>query len=225
MADHAEITEIDINPLLCDPQGVIAVDCRIRVRAATVSGAIAAWPSGPIRSSWRARSARPRGSPTPCVRSSRKTSRRCAALPTKSTRSDLWHAFFAPLRDRTHETAARLEPDRLRPRDDAGRLGRRARGGAGALDRRSRLRRRRNVRSSSAPTCGKRAWRGNYWTRFCARLPSRAVRQAVLIFPADQTRMLNLSTDLGFEVAVSPTDASQVRATKVLRMTASQSGT
>ena len=34
VADHAEIIEIDINPLLCDAQGVIAVDCRIRVRAA-----------------------------------------------------------------------------------------------------------------------------------------------------------------------------------------------
>ncbi len=41
VADHAEITEIDINPLLCDPRGVIAVDCRIRVRATACFGTIA----------------------------------------------------------------------------------------------------------------------------------------------------------------------------------------
>src|SRR3974390_3133907 len=32
-ADHAEVSELDINPLLCDPSGVVAVDCRVRVRA------------------------------------------------------------------------------------------------------------------------------------------------------------------------------------------------
>ena len=32
VAEHAEITEIDINPLHCDAKGVIAVDCRIRVQ-------------------------------------------------------------------------------------------------------------------------------------------------------------------------------------------------
>ena len=36
-ADHAEISEIDINPLLCDTRGVIAVDCRIRAFAAVGS--------------------------------------------------------------------------------------------------------------------------------------------------------------------------------------------
>ncbi len=37
VAEHPEVTEIDINPLLCDPQGVIGVDGRIRVRATTAS--------------------------------------------------------------------------------------------------------------------------------------------------------------------------------------------
>jgi len=52
-------------------------------------------------------------------------------------------------------------------------------------------------------------------------IAAQGVRQAVLAFPADQTRMLNLSTDLGFEVAASPTDASQVRVTKALQTVAS----
>jgi acetyltransferase len=33
VADHAEITELDINPLLADPGGVIALDARVRVAA------------------------------------------------------------------------------------------------------------------------------------------------------------------------------------------------
>ena len=38
---------------------------------------------------------------------------------------------------------------------------------------------------------------------------------------AGAARMLNLSTDLGFEVAASPTDTSQVRVTKALQTDAS----
>jgi acetyltransferase len=38
IADHAEIVELDINPLLCDAQGVVALDGRIRVAASVRSG-------------------------------------------------------------------------------------------------------------------------------------------------------------------------------------------
>jgi len=48
-------------------------------------------------------------------------------------------------------------------------------------------------------------------------IAAQGVRQAVLVFPADQTRMFSLSKNLGFEVAVSPADALQVRATKALQ--------
>jgi L-amino acid N-acyltransferase YncA len=47
-------------------------------------------------------------------------------------------------------------------------------------------------------------------------IAGQGVRRAAFVFPTDQTRMLNLSTDLGFEVAASPADAAQVRATKAL---------
>jgi L-amino acid N-acyltransferase YncA len=47
-------------------------------------------------------------------------------------------------------------------------------------------------------------------------IATQGIRQAVLIFPADRLRMINLSTDLGFDVTAVAGDASQVRATKAL---------
>ena len=105
-ADHAEVTEIDINPLLCDPSGVIAVDCRIRVHAngsAQSRLAIRPYPQA-LESeihttdgqSFAVRPIKPEDEPA--------LRRFADEVDTR----DLWHAFFAPLRDRTHETAARL---------------------------------------------------------------------------------------------------------------------
>ena len=48
-------------------------------------------------------------------------------------------------------------------------------------------------------------------------IATQGIRQAVMVFPAERARMLNLSADLGFTVAKSPADPSQVRATKALR--------
>ena len=48
-------------------------------------------------------------------------------------------------------------------------------------------------------------------------ITAQGVRRAVLVFPADQTRMLAIAGELGFERETAEADASQVRASKALR--------
>lgn len=105
-ADHDEISEIDINPLLCDQHGVIAVDCRIRVRPATGARqarmAIRPYPQhleSTMTAGGKAISIRP-------IRPEDETALR--ALAEGAGDAGLWHPFFAPLRERGHQTAARL---------------------------------------------------------------------------------------------------------------------
>jgi acetyltransferase len=107
VADHAEIAEIDINPLLCDAAGVIGVDARIRVQAAAEPAqarlAIRPYPQrfeGAVQTHEGGRYAvRPiRPEDEPALR----------RFADEIDNRDLWHQFFVPLRARTHETAARL---------------------------------------------------------------------------------------------------------------------
>ena len=88
-------------------KGVIAVDCRIRVRATTASAqsrlAIRPYPQQletMIRTSegqsYAVRPIKPEDEPA------------LRRFADEVDSGDLWHAFFAPLRERTHETAARL---------------------------------------------------------------------------------------------------------------------
>ncbi len=215
VANHAEITEIDINPLLCDPQGVIAVDCRIRVRATAVSAqsrlAIRPYPQQlefeirtPEGQSYRVHPIKPEDEPA------------LRRFADEVDTSDLWHAFFSPLRDRTHETAARLSQiDYDREMTLIAWDGERVAGLA---------------RSTADPTfenaeCAviirrdlrEKGLAGQLIEALLRAIATQGIRQAVLVFPADLARMINLSADLGFTVAKSPADPSQVRATKALR--------
>jgi acetyltransferase len=106
-AEHAAVAEIDINPLLCDTHGVIAVDGRVRVRAAAEPAqarlAIRPYPKEletEIRLGFGAvLAARPiRPEDEPALR----------RFAEEVDAADLWHPAFAPLRERSHETAARL---------------------------------------------------------------------------------------------------------------------
>ena len=109
VAEHAEIIELDINPLLCDAAGVIAVDGRIRVRAATgpAQARLAIRPY-PQQLETEIRTAE--GEFTRCGRSGRRTSRRCAASPTRSTPP------ISGIRSSRRCASARMRPRRGCPR-------------------------------------------------------------------------------------------------------------
>ncbi len=214
-AEHAEIAELDINPLLCDPRGVIAVDCRIRVHAAAAPAqarlAIRPYPQTletEIRTlerrSYAVRPIKPEDEPA--------LRRFADEVDTR----DLWHAFFAPLRDRTHETAARLSQiDYDREMTLVAWEGERVAGLA---------------RSTADPDFEAAECaviiRGDLREKGLATqllqallraIEALGVRQAVLVFPADQARMLSIGTELGFKPVASASDASVLRATKVLQ--------
>lgn len=213
-ADHAEITELDINPLLCDPAGVIAVDSRIRVRAngsAQSRLAIRPYPqaleSEIHTTEGQAFAVRPiKPEDEPALR------RFADEVDTR----DLWHSFFAPLRERTHETAARLsqidyDREMTLVAWDGGRVAGLARSTADP-----------NFETGECAVIIRADLREKGLARqllqaLLRAIAGQSVRRAVLVFPADQTRMLALADELGFECAASPADASQVRASKALQ--------
>jgi len=215
VSDHPEITEIDINPLLCDPQGVIAVDCRIRVRATTVPAqsllAIRPYPQQLETEiltlegqSYRVRPIKPEDEPA------------LRGFADEIDAHDLWHAFFSPLRDRTHETAARLsqidyDREMTLVAWEGGKMAGLARSTADP-----------NFESSECAVIIRRDLREKgLATRLLQALlraiATQGIRHAMLVFPADQTRMLSLSRDLEFWVTPSPADTSLLWATKVLQ--------
>lgn len=106
-ADHPEIVELDLNPLLADADGVIALDVRVRVRPAKTTGdarlAIKPYPRALERTiairdgaTLRLRPIRPEDEPA------------LQDLVRSMTPEDRRMRFFAPLRDLSHEFAARL---------------------------------------------------------------------------------------------------------------------
>ena len=212
-ADHAEVSEIDINPLLCDTNGVIGVDCRVRVGVAAGSAqsrmAIRPYPQTleseihtPDGQVFAVRPIRPEDEPA--------LRRFADEVDTR----DLWHGFFAPLRDRTHETAARLsqidyDQEMTLVAWEGGRVAGLARSTADP-----------DFEAGECAVIIRADLREKGLARQLLQALLRAiaalgVRRAVLVFPDVQTRMLAIATELGFERAASA-DASLVRATKAL---------
>jgi acetyltransferase len=214
VADHPEVTEIDINPLLCDPRGVIAVDCRIRVHATAASAqsrlAIRPYPKSletEIRSAeGQVYSVRP-------IRPEDETALRRFADEIDTR--DLWHAFFAPLRDHTHETAARLSQiDYDREMTliawDGERVAGLARSQAdpGFDSAECAVIIRRDLREKGLAS--------QLIDALLRAIATQGIGEAVLVFPADQTRMVSLSRDLAFTVSRSAANAAGMHATKTL---------
>ena len=215
VADHAEITEIDINPLLCDSAGVIAVDCRVRVRATTASAqsrlAIRPYPQRleseirtPAGQVYVVRPIRPEDEPA--------LRRFADEVDTR----DLWHEAFAPLRDRTHETAARLSQiDYDREMTMVAWEGERMAG---------------LVRSAADPDfeaaeaaviiradLREKGLATKLLQALLGAITAQGVRRAMLVFPSTLASLHAISAELGFETAPMPGDAEVTRATKLLQ--------
>jgi len=214
VADHGEVTEIDINPLLCDARGVIAVDCRIRVRASDVSAqsrlAIRPYPERleteirtPEGQIYKVRPIKPEDEPA------------LRRFAEEVDTQDLWHGFFAPLRDRTHETAARLSQiDYDREMTLV----------AWEADRVAGLVRSLADADRDASECAviirrdlrQKGLAKQLLQALLSTIAILGIRKAVLIFPSDETRMLNIAADMAFAVGPMPAEASLLRATKDL---------
>ena len=215
VADHAEVTEIDINPLLCDAEGVIGVDGRIRVRTASGPAearlAIRPYPQGlereistPDGKSYLVRPIRPEDEPA---------LRRFAA---EVDTHDLWHRAFALLRERTHETAARLsqidyDREMTMLAWEGDRIAGLARSTADP-----------DFDAAEAAVIIRADLRDKGLARQLlqaqlAAIAGQGVRRVVLIYPAKLTRINAIAMELGFEVTPSPEHAAVLRATKILR--------
>jgi acetyltransferase len=214
VADHGEVTEIDINPLLCDARGVIAVDCRIRVRASDVSAqsrlAIRPYPERleteirtPEGQVYKVRPIKPEDEPA------------LRRFAEEVDTQDLWHGFFAPLRDRTHETAARLSQiDYDREMTLVAWEGDRVAGLVRSLADADRD-------ASECAVIIRRDLRQKGLAKqllqaLLSTIAILGIRKAVLIFPSDETRMLNIAADMAFAVGPMPAEAALLRATKDL---------
>jgi len=212
VADHAEIAEIDINPLLCDPQGVIAVDARIRVQAAAEPAqarlAIRPYPQrfeSTVQTHEGGRYAlRPiRPEDEPALR----------RFADEVDNHDLWHHFFVPLSARTHETAARLSQiDYDREMTLVAWQGERVAGLARAIA----------DPDFDAAECAviiradlrEHGLGRQMLEALFGVIAAQGVRHAVMRFPEEQTRIRAIADELGFTIE---SEESGQRATKALQ--------
>ena len=214
VADHAEIAEIDINPLLCDADGVVAVDGRIRVRAAggppQARLAIRPYPQGlesEIRTAggdlFAVRPIRPEDEPA------------LRHFAAEVDDADLWHPVFALLRERSHETAARLsqidyDREMTMVAWQGGRVAGLARSAADP-----------NFEEAEAAVIIRADLRDKGLATQLLQLLLRAVagqgvRKAVLIYPAGLSRLDAIATELGFEIDTASAGTASHRAIKSL---------
>jgi acetyltransferase len=215
VTEHAEVAEIDINPLLCDSTGVIGVDGRVRVRAADKPAAarlaISPYPQAletHIRNGgghvYAVRPIRPEDEPA------------LRRFADEVDASDLWHPAFALLRERTHETAARLsqidyDREMTMLAMDGERIAGLARSTCDA-----------NRDEAEAAVIIRADLRAQgLATRLLSALldavAAQGVRRAVLVYPTGVAQVDSIAAELGFTAAPDPNERTRVRAVKPLR--------
>ena len=110
-ADVPELRELDLNPILADETGVIAVDARVSVAAVEKAHGPSGHPRFAVRpypKEWERRTALRDSTPI-LVRPLRPEDERLYAdFFAKTTDEDLRLRFFAPVKDRSHAFVARL---------------------------------------------------------------------------------------------------------------------
>jgi acetyltransferase len=106
-ADHPEIRELDINPLLADANGVVAVDARIRVAPAAMPGA-ARLAIAPYPKHLESTAAASDGTPITLRPVRPDDEPLLQDLFAHMSRGDQRLRFFAPMRELSHSLAARL---------------------------------------------------------------------------------------------------------------------
>ena len=214
VADHAEVIELDINPLLCDAQGVMAVDGRIRVRAASQPAqarlAIQPYPqrfetSIALREgeTFAVRPIRPEDEPA------------LRRFADEIDDRDLWHPFFAPLRPRTHETAARLSQiDYDREMTLVAWSGDRVAGLARSAadpdfdESECAVLIRSDLRDKGLAT--------RLLEQLLQTIAAQGIGKAMMVYPTSLDKMSAIAGELGFEPAPTPGNPALVRAVKQL---------
>ncbi len=222
IAEFPEIAELDINPLLADAAGVVALDARVIVRAVAAGTeragrfAIVPYPAEldclieHIGQRYRLRPIRPEDEPA-----------LQAAFKLLSP-DDIRLRFFAPLRDLTHEMAARLTQIDYHREMALVLLDAAARDGDGAAPMGV-------VRLAADPNfeeaefaiviVSKQQGRGLgrlLMDRILAYARSRGIKRVFGDVIADNRRMLKLAEDCGFTRTSSAAPTGIVRVTKVL---------
>jgi acetyltransferase len=212
-ADHAEVAEIDINPLLADDLGVIAVDARIRISPA-LAPAAARLSISPYPREFVSEERLNDGTPIQLRPVRPEDEPLLKDIVAHMTPEDQRFRFFVPMRELSHQLGARLsQVDYAREMA----LIAQTANGSTALG---------AVRYSADPDnqqaefaiALRSDWKGRglghlLMTRLIAVARQRSVGALVGDVLRDNEAMLDLCHHLGFSVARHPEDPSALRVT------------
>ncbi|MBL8835366.1 MAG: bifunctional acetate--CoA ligase family protein/GNAT family N-acetyltransferase [Alphaproteobacteria bacterium] len=216
-ADHPEVKELDINPLLAHPRGAIALDARIRVKAAPQRGAerfaIRPYPREyedtatlPAGETVKLRPIRPEDAP------------KLQTLVSRTDPEDVRMRFFAPLKGLPQSMAARLSQiDYEREMALVAEQG----NGDGLLLGVARIAADPDRRSAEYAILVRSDWKGRglgylLLSRIVALAQERGIGAVYGDVLKENDAMLRMCRELGFRVDPHPDELTLVRVTKTL---------